>query len=202
MKSLKSERGFTVLEVLLVAGIASLLIVLAGSIAVQYAQRRSIDQITFKLSSSLNLAKMQAARHGVEYQTVCDYDAGTNIIDVEIQRGSSNVNTDFAPANEDITWEVMDNQSTEIEMRGDYIIMPGGDAQIPFHFNPNGTHEDAPPLPGLPPVLGAQTVTIAPTALSRIKKCGEITVTAFGRISTIIGNWDGVLCNPIEDQQQ
>lgn len=196
MKNVNAKNGFTLIELLVVVGVVSILVVMSAVVTDKYFARRAIDKISYDLTSTLSLAKLQAARHGVEYQTVCDYDATTNIIDVEMQRGNSNVNTDFDPLNEDVTWEAIKNQSLKIEMSDDYIIDPGGDAQMIFHFNPNGTHENPNDL------LSDETEIIIAPDSSKITKCGIVTVREFGRISTVIGNWDGTICSSIRDLQQ
>ena len=157
---------------------------MSSQLSSKFFQRRSIDKITYQLSSTLNLAKLQAARHGVEHQTVCEYDDTNKTISIETQRGNSNKNTDF---NDPANYEVVSN--LVIEMNKNYTVFPTKDRFV-FHFNPNGTSS-------------ALSVNFAPTDLANIKKCGKLVLSPFGRIRTIIGNWNSNTqsCIRIADEQ-
>lgn len=67
-----------------------------------------------------------------------------------------------------------------------------------LNFNPNGTLVDE------TGVILAQQIDIGvnPTSNAKIKRCGGITVTPFGRIGIIEGNWDGANCNPIDGNNE
>lgn len=184
MHIINHERGFNLTELSIVMGIISILVVIAVPVSIRLFQRRSIDKMTYQLSSTLNLAKLQAARHGVEHQTVCKFDDTNKTISIETQRGNSNKNTDFGdPAN----YEVLSN--LVIEMDKNYTVLPAKDRFV-FHFNPNGTSS-------------ALSVNFAPTNQAKIKKCGKVVLSPFGRIRAVIGNWNSNTqsCIRIADKQ-
>lgn len=184
MKPENKQMGFTILELLIVGSIISILVVMAGLITSKYFSRRAIDRFTYDMSSTLTLAKLQAARKGVEFQTECVYDAATNTMTVQTKRGNSNINTDFTDAaNYNITFD------ETMRIDPEYTISPN--ATYTFQFNPNGTST-------------ADTMNIRPTETANINKCGTLDVSPFGRIRTVIGNWDSGTntCVAIADDQE
>lgn len=184
MHIINNKRGFNLTELSIVMGIVSILIIIAVPVSSKLFQRRSIDKMTYQLSSTLNLAKLRAARHGVEHQTVCEYNSTNKTLTIETQRGNSNKNTDFGDS---ANYEVLSN--LVIEMDKNYTVLPAKDRFV-FHFNPNGTSS-------------ALSVNFAPTDQSNIKKCGKLVLSPFGRIRTVIGNWNfnTQSCIRIADEQ-
>ena len=71
MNRLENKKGFTIIEALVVVGIIALLVSMSGAIVSKYTVSRSFDNIMKDMSSTLQMAKMKAARHGVEHRTVC-----------------------------------------------------------------------------------------------------------------------------------
>ena len=183
MKIKSNYKGFTLIELVVVAGIAAIVIGI-GSFAItgKFAMRRSVDQVGEKISASLQLAKVRAARQGVEYQTVMNYDSGTETITVESQRGDSNVgSTSYTTISSD-----------EIKMLSDYTIAP---SVMTINFKPDGTVGDG---------TTTYTMGIEPTDQnSQVFKCCEVVVSPLGRISFTIGNYNFTdnECKPILDDE-
>ena len=179
---LKGTKGFTLIELLVVITIISVITGLGINVTNKFADRRSVDNITSRISTQLNLSKLLSAKHGVEHKTVLHFN--NQILTMTIQRGNSSQRS--------FNWE--DISSHSIEVLADYTITPSNKS---FHFNPNNT-------------LGqtGSRLCIKPTnpATSKIKKCGMIIAHSFGRIRTIQGNWDATIshsckCKAIRDKQ-
>ena len=110
MNFIKREEGLSMIEILIVTGVMLVIIVIAGSMSGRFAARRSVDNMSRNLSSTLQLAKLNAVRQGVEYRAVLascdqldnadpdcpvcdaynDYNAGDDTITIAIERGDSN----------------------------------------------------------------------------------------------------------------
>lgn len=185
MKLFKNNKGFNVLEVLIVAGFMAILVIMAGGLSGKFALRRNIDNVANRITSELNITKLQAARDGVQYRTLINFDGDDRRLTIKSVRGDSNRASTF------------DNDSpiTEQSMKimSDYAIIPS-EVDTTIDFNPNGT------------IASATTITMRPTDIeeSDVKKCARIIVSRFGRINTIIGRWDFNTdeCNPITDKQE
>jgi len=181
MKIFKKKKGFTVIEVLVAAGIIAILVIMAGALSSKFALRRSVDQVAFKITSSLNLVKLQAARNGVQYQAELSYDTTGNKLKIETKMGDSNRFSDFA--------DISPSSTEQITMLTDYEIIPSNTS---VQFNPNQT------------VGGSGTIQIKPRNVNAVvDKCGVIVISPFGRIRTVTGHWDfGTSeCKPIFDEQ-
>jgi len=181
--SLKNDKGFSIIEVLIVITIISVLLAMGGSISSKFATRRSIDNVAHKVSSYLNLVKLQAVRNGVEYRTVLNFDDTESEISFKTERGDSNRNSS--------NWT--ETSSEVLKMTNNYEIIPTG-ADISFSFSPSSTVS----------FDNGQTLTIKPKSESNIIKCAIVAVNNFGRIRTILGRWDFVstTCKPIFDKQE
>lgn len=171
--------AFTIIELVFVIASVSVLLGMTITVTTKFYERRSIDGITYKISSTLNTARLLASRSGVEFETHLDYTEDNKTLTITTFRGTSNRNTlenDFIAIN-----------SLDIPIAEDYTVVPSSDE---FQFNPNGT-------------LGvSQTIFIRPVDdTSNISKCGEVTLFRLGRIKTATGNWDGEDCNVIGDIQ-
>src|SRR3972149_11315200 len=199
MRLIEKRDGFSIIEALVVLGVIGILVAMGGSLAANYSIRKSVDRITGDISSSLQIAKLKAARQGVEYRTlfascdldtadpncfVCpdytDYIAGDETLTIIRERGNSNIGS--------TSWCVESNVTGKIPSKITLDLSSLQDEPMRYSFNPDGT-------------LGAEsgTVNINPTSDVKGQRCGRIVVTPFGRIRAIQGNWDAAsdTCKPI-----
>jgi len=194
------NEGFTFIEALIVVSFISILLMMGISISSKFAERRSIDDITYKISSSLSRTKLQAARSGVEYETDLKMDNG--ILTINTYRGSSNKGSDFSTKHKHSDPECLQGlpeagcptNTLALDIKDDFIVVSKdetGPIEKSFQFNPGGT-------------LGvAGTINIRPSSdETKINKCGKVVVHSLGRIRTAVGNWDGNNCNTIGDIQE
>ena len=192
MKIKSNYKGFTLIELIVVAGIAAIVIGI-GSFAItgKFAMRRSVDQVGEKINASLQIAKMRAARQGVEYCTVLSFDSNEHILTIENKRGDSNVGS--------TNYESESIQN--LKVLSDYTIIP---SNIEIKFDPEGLIEDVDEDCISLNTPANVSITIDPIGeSSQIFKCGEIAVSSLGRISFTIGNYnfDDNECKPILDDE-
>jgi Tfp pilus assembly protein FimT len=173
MDFIGKKEGITMIEVVIVSVIIGVIIAITGTISGKFADRRSVDRITMNISSTLQIMKLKALRHGLEYQAAFAFNSGEKTLTIVTQRGNSNRGSD----------EYENETSQTIRVEEGLTITP---ANKTYNFNPNGT-------------LGGTsgTVTIRPTT-ENITRCGRIVVSPFGRIRVIQGNWDGTNCNAVK----
>src|SRR3990172_11699863 len=193
MRLIEKRDGFSIIEVLVVLGVIGILIAMGGSLAVKFSIRKSVDRITGDISSSVQIAKLKAARQGVEYRTlfascaedldtttdpncfVCpdytDYSAGDETLTIMRERGNSNNGTP------DDGWCVEATTRDKIPSVITLDLATLDPNPRRYVFNPNNT-------------LGGSsgTVDIKPSSLGRGKRCGKVVVSPFGRIRAIQGN--------------
>ena len=183
----KNNKGFTILEAVVVIAIITILVAIGGSISSKFALRRTVDDVANKITSELNLIKLQAARDGVQYRSTLTYNsAGSKrSITFETTRGDSNRNSSFDSATP------FDPQTSyTFRIMNDYKL---NDNEITIDFNPNGT------------AVAATQIDLQPDSEDpAVSKCASVQVTQFGIIRTTIGNWDldNDECNPIYDKQE
>lgn len=204
MRLIEKRDGFSIVEALLVLGVIGILVAMGGTLAAKFSIRKSVDRITGDISSSLQIAKLKAARQGVEYRTlfascaddlditdpncfVCpdytDYSAGDETLTIIRERGNSN--------NASTSWCV--EATTRDKMPSVITLDLATMDADPYRyvFNPNGT-------------LGGSsgTLKVKPTSAVRGNRCGKVVVSPFGRIRIIQGNWIEVPapgdCKPIK----
>ncbi len=76
MDKLKEKAGFSIIEVLVVVSVVAIVIAIgASSFSSKFAVRRSVDDLSNNIGSTLQLIKLQSARNGAEYRIVlagCD----------------------------------------------------------------------------------------------------------------------------------
>ena len=193
MKKKSNYKGFTLIELIVVAGIAAIVIGI-GSFAItsKFAMRRSVDQVGGKINASLQIAKVRAARQGVEYCTVLSFDSNEHILTIENKRGDSNVGS--------TNYESESIQN--LKVLSDYTIIP---SNIEIKFDPEGVIEDVDEdCISLDTTPANVSITIDPIGTSsQIFKCGEVVVSSLGRISFTIGNYNFTdnECRPILDDE-
>ena len=192
--------GFTFIEILIVVSFISILLMMGMSITSKFAARRSIDDITYKISSTLNTARLLASRNGVEFET--DLKLNDGILTIYTYRGSSNRDSNFDIKHKPTDPECLTkppgtgcpSNTLAIDIKDDFIVVSQNQTdpiEKSFQFNPGGT-------------LGvAGTINIRPSSdETNINKCGRVVVSSLGRIRTAVGNWDGNNCNTIGDLQE
>ena len=181
MDFIKNKKGFNVVEILIVIGVMVIVILMAGGLSGTFALRRTVDDVANRITSEMNITKLQAARDGVQYRTLINFDETNHKLKIKSVRGDSNRTSTFDN----------DNPITEqdVKLMNDYVIIPSaGDTVI--DFNPNGTAESA------------TSIIFRPIdTASKVKKCAKINITMFGQIRTLVGKWDGSDCIPIYDRQ-
>jgi len=209
MSLIHKKGGFTIVEGLIVMGVMGILIAVAGTMVSKYMVSRSFDNAMKGMSSTLQMAKMKAARHGVEHRVVfarctniddttnpdcpvcntyVDFAPGDDTMTMSIERGNSNRASDKWCIESTITKKMhshMDVDMTAITENDPYRC----------GFNPNGfvVDEAGAPIPGPIPML------ITPNSNAKVKRCGKIEVKPIGGVSVLQGNWDGTTCNPIRE---
>ena len=183
----KNNKGFTIIEALVVAGFMAIIIILGGGISSKFALRRTVDDTANKITSELNLVKLQAARDGVQYRSAINFsstESGKKFITLQTTRGDSNRTSSFD------TEDFLDTETSHTyQIMNDYKL---SENEIAIDFNPNGT------------AVQARTIVLRPDSEDpTVSKCATIQVTQFGIIRTVIGNWDldEEECNPIYDKQ-
>lgn len=206
----KSNNGFTLVETMVVTSVLIAMIVIgASTVSHLSASRRSVDNITNALGTTLQLAKLKASKLGVEHRVVIaacndiddddpscvvcenvdDYENftdGDEELNIILERGSSNINSDTwciqtihnKPFNSGLTFTASDNIS---------------DDPLSISLAPTGMRSDSRNDANI------ESLTILPDDDAKVDKCGQIAVTASGRISVIQGRWDGDTCNAILD---
>lgn len=179
------KNGFNIIELIVIIGIISVILAIAGNISSKLFLRRSVDNIIFQVGSLLNQTKLQAARQGVEYQLTLNYDETNNILNVSTERGDSNTNSTIYQTISSYQISIPENYT---------ITLPRRRTTHSFNFNPNNTLGGA-----------SGSIRIRPAAMpSRISKCGRIVISPFGRIRTVIGRWNfnSNICEGIGDRQE
>jgi len=196
MKIKSNYKGMTIIELLIVVGIAAIVIAI-GSFAItgKFAMRRSVDQVGEKINASLQQSKLRSARDGVEYCTILSFDSSEHILTIENKRGDSNVgSTDYSP----LEPESIQN----LKVLSDYTIIP---SNIEIKFNPQGVIEDVDEdCISLGTTPANVSITIDPIDQnSQVFKCGEVEVSSLGRIAFTVGNYNFTdnECKPILDDE-
>jgi Tfp pilus assembly protein FimT len=185
------EKGFTIVEALVVAGIIMMLAALAAGISSKAFSRRDADRTTTGISSELQLMRLSALRRGVEYRVRVEFEPGCreggefagrcHFVAVTSSMGNSNRgSTAFS-----------DVDTTVINVNRNLTVTPSA---LTLTFQPNGMVPE-----------GGGNIIVAPIeeAFERklARRCGSITVDGFGRIVVVQGNWrpDDGTCLPIRE---
>jgi prepilin-type N-terminal cleavage/methylation domain-containing protein len=212
MKRYKGQRGFTIVEILVVMSVMVIVLAVGSSFfSSMSVLRRSVDETTNNISSLLQIGKLRSARDGVEYRVVfagcgnvddsdadCPvcaslasyegYQEGDDILTVTFERGDSNRGSTM--------WCIQSSHTRKF--RSDLVFTASDnlgeeDGPPSFTFLPTGMRRD------FLEDTEDEIVTISPVNDSRIDKCGVITVSPSGNISVNEGKWVNSACNPVRD---
>jgi prepilin-type N-terminal cleavage/methylation domain-containing protein len=207
LNNFKQNRGFSIVELLIVTSVVAILLVASSSyFSSNIALRRSVDNITANVATTLQLVKLNAARQGVEFRAVfsnctdvnetdpgclrcntySDYSEGDEEINIIVERGDSNRNSG--------NWCIQSEQIKEFQLDIDFVAsgnMSGGPLAV--SFLPTGLRSDFRDDPA------DETLSIEPLEGAPVDKCGIVQVTAVGGIRVVHGRWDGTTCNAILD---
>ncbi len=208
MDYLNQKKGFSLIELLVVVSVTGLVLLMGATyFSGDVALRRSVDEITNSVGTSLNLAKMHSSRQGVEYRLVfanctsvdstdpdcdrcnsyTDYTSGDETVNLILERGDSNVGSS--------NWCMQNTQTKKLGSTNSNIAMSANVATGPLtiSFSPSGMRSD------FRADANVETLTIFPDAGAKVDKCGEVGVTAAAGLRVIVGRWDGTNCNAILD---
>ena len=170
------EKGFSLIELLFVTMVLGILIVIAGSFSPSFSSRIKVDQVTNSISSNIQISKLQAARDGVQHRVRLSITDG--ILEIVRERGDSNTVSN--------NWTELASQKVRLANNILVEFLPD-EPPDPILFNPTGTAEN----PG--------TCVIKPNTSANYKRCGQVSVSNFGIIDIIKGNWNGTECEQVTD---
>ncbi len=210
MEYLNKKKGFSLIELLVVVSVTGLVLLMGATyFSGDVALRRSVDEITNSIGTSLNLAKIQSTRQGVEFRLVLaectsvdttdpdceicnsytDYSSGDETVNLILERGDSNVGSGV--------WCMQTTQSKKLGSTTSNIAMSANVATSPLNvsFLPSGMRSD------FRADANVETISVVPGAGAKVDKCGVVGVTATGGLRVIVGRWDGTNCNAILDPQ-
>ena len=205
---MRKDSGLTVIEMVIVTFVIAIIIAAGSSyFSSDIALRRSVDDITANVATTLQLTKLQAARSGVEFRAVfavcdtyddtdpdclfCDNDYvdfvdGDEEINIIIERGDSNRGS--------TNWCIQSEQLKEFQSDLDFVTSGNMSAgPVAISFLPAGFRSDFRD-DNLSEFLSLEPISGAP-----VDKCGLVEITPVGGIRVIHGRWDGTTCNAILD---
>jgi prepilin-type N-terminal cleavage/methylation domain-containing protein len=219
MRSKENQKGMTVVEVLIVAGVIGLLAGIAALMVSRFSASRSINDIAREISATLQMAKLKSARDGVEYRAVfsrCD-----DIDDTDPDCKFCNSYTDFDPSVDDsltislergnsnkgsTKWCIVSSQTKKMNKNynlnmsdmGETDPLRCGFGPTGFMVDQNGEPVTTDPAPDAD--LEKVSMLVTPTSTSRVHSCGMVELSpSLGKIDVVRGNWDGTDCNPIRE---
>lgn len=207
LNNFKQNRGFSIVEMLIVTSVAAILLAASSSyFSSNIVLRRSVDNITANVATTLQLIKLRAGRSGVEFRAVfshctdvdetdadcfrcntyADYTAGDEEINIIVERGDSNRGSG--------NWCIQSEQIKEFQSDLDFVTTGNmSDNPIAIAFLPTGLRSD------FRDDAADETISIEPLVGAPVDKCGIVEVTAVGGIRVVHGRWDGTTCNAILD---
>ena len=179
------EKGFSLIELLFVIMILSIVIVIAGSFSSSVSSRRNIDSVTNSISSNIQISKLQAARDGVQHRVSLSITG--SILEIVRERGDSNTVSN--------NWTELASQ--QVRLANNLIVeLPNEeDPTVPVIFNPTGSVQFEPADTTEIPY----TCVVKPDNSANYNRCGQVSVSNFGIIDIIKGNWDGSDCKQLGD---
>lgn len=207
MGKLKEKSGFSIIEILVVVSVAAIVIVIGSStLSGKFAVRRSVDDLSNSIGSTLQLIRLQSARNGAEYRIVlagCDsindddpdcsicesyneYSVGDKELGVMVERGDSNRGS--------TVWCIQTTQTKKIDPDLILAASPNvADEPLRISFLPTGMRSDF-RTDGL-----IESFTLIPDEGRKVDRCGQVEVTPAGSIRIIEGRWDDTNCVPVLD---
>ena len=207
MNKIIKQKGFSIIEVLVVTSVIVIILAAASSyFSSKTALRRSVDDITANVATTLQMTKLQAGRSGVEHRavmadctqldetdpdcTICDtyvdFNDGDREISIIVERGDSNRGSSI--------WCIQSDQVKEFQSDLDFVLsgnISTGPAAVTFL--PTGLRSD------FRDDAAVEIISIEPLSGALVDKCGLVEVTAVGGIRVVHGRWDGTDCNAILD---
>jgi Tfp pilus assembly protein FimT len=218
MHSKETQRGMTIIEALIVAGVIALLAGIAGLMVSKFNASRSINDIAREISSTLQMAKMKSARDGVEYRAVfsrcdavddtdpdckfctgyTDFVLGDDKLTLTLERGNSNKAS--------TKWCIISSQAKKMNQNFNVNMTDMGETDpLRCGFGPKGfmVDQNGEPVttdPAPDADLEKVSMLVTPTVTSRVHTCGIVELSpSLGRIDVVRGNWDGTDCRPIRE---
>ncbi len=179
------EKGFSLIELLFVIMVIGILIVIAGSFSSSFSSRRNVDSVTNSISSNIQISKLQAARDGVQHRVSLSITG--SILEIVRERGDSNTVSS--------NWTELARQKVKLENKLIVELPNEEDPTVPVIFKPTASVQFEPADPSEIPY----TCVVKPDNSANYKRCGQVSVSTFGIIEIIKGNWDGSNCNQIGD---
>jgi len=173
----KNEKGFSLVELMVVVGMVAVLIAMTGSFSIKAGLRRSVDSLTTRVANELQTTKLRAARGGVEYRT--RFVVSSGILELITERGDSNTDSTI--------WTTDPRIPIIASIKLDNSVVISNMPSL-FEFNPNGTA--GPP----------NNFAVIAESGTGVDRCGKVTVSSLGRISVIQGHWDGTKCRQVADK--
>ena len=206
LNKFEQKNGFSIVELLIVTSIAAILLAASSSyFSSNVALRRSVDDLTANIATTLQLAKLQAGRSGVEFRAVfatcdtpggddecltcsnyTDFAEGDEVINIIVERGDSNRGS--------TNWCIQSEQAKEFQSDLDFLDSDNmSEDPLAVSFLPTGLRGD------FRDDQAVEVLSLVPIDGAPVDKCGVVQVTAMGGITVIHGRWDGTDCNPILD---